>query len=447
VLRRALAKERFARTATVVEVASELAAALHGIMPAGLPPPAPDGTSSVPGIIGSPFVVDPTAPSSRPPSAALGSSPAAPPPGSAPGGPAPRSAQPFAAVPRPASVAPLSVPGVAAPYPGPPPQSQPAGAPYAPPQFQPYAPPQSQAPGASYASPHAQPAFPGAPPPSQAGLPPPQSLPSAPVAYGVAGGPLSHAPPLAWDGSAPMAAGSVVAEPPRRRTGLIVGVVAAGIIASAAVTWLVVGRGPEPGPSPPVTATPTTPAAAPPPAATPQPPAATKPETPPPVVTKTDPPPPLTIDVTLAFDVVPADAAVDLRLDGAPVADRKAQVPRSDDAHVVTAEARGFLPFRAKVVADHDRTVAVTLRRKGARPEAPQATSTPPATPRTAPDPVPIVPEPTPSRPVAAPPPPAPQPQPPPVAQPQPPPPTQPQPQPQPQPPPAKRKTGTIFDD
>src|SRR5215468_8614101 len=44
VLRRALAKERSLRTGTVAELAGELGAALHGVVPESVPPPAPDGT-------------------------------------------------------------------------------------------------------------------------------------------------------------------------------------------------------------------------------------------------------------------------------------------------------------------------------------------------------------------------------------------------------------------
>src|SRR5262249_44291095 len=71
VLRRALAKERAQRTGTVGEVAVELAAAAHGVMPATVPRPAPDGTESVPGLVTPPasmgsLAVAGTAPASAP---------------------------------------------------------------------------------------------------------------------------------------------------------------------------------------------------------------------------------------------------------------------------------------------------------------------------------------------------------------------------------------------
>ena len=200
VLRRALSKERFSRTQSVLELAGELtAAALHGVMPAGVPPPAPDGTGSVAGVAlprvePGPLAGSVTAPAPTPSYAGAPPAYARPPP-SAPsyGQPSPSSPGLKAlGTPAPVDYA-GSVPWAATPaaLPGPPPWNVPGtygqGT-------------QAQAPGA------------------------PQGL----------------------------AAGSVYAGPPPSRKGLTLALVFGGAIILGTGIWLAVARsgGPEPSSSP-----------------------------------------------------------------------------------------------------------------------------------------------------------------------------------------------------
>jgi hypothetical protein len=180
---------------------------------------------------------------------------------------------------------------------------------------------------------------------------------------------------------------------------------------------------------------------------------------------------PMMLEVALTFTVEPSRADPDIRVDGQRVADRRARVPRSDRPVTITAEAPGYSTFRAQVVPDGDRTVAIALRRSSrpksraarapadapaspssaakpatpsaAGPDAPAA-AVKPSSPATRPGSAETKP-PAAGSPAARPAAPRPATQPP--AQPQPRP--QPQPRAQPEPKPAqppKRRTGTIFD-
>ena len=382
VLRRALAKQREARTPDVVELAREFSIAL------GLEPPARRSTPVVAPPVGAP---EPVAPS-------------------------------------------LGAPG---------PVASPVGAPG-----------QARAPSSS----------------TVASLPPssPSSLYlAAPSQVSVRAG-ADAATPFAWAPNASILASAVVAPPggreaPFRETGAVVaapsrrGAVIALSVAVAAATLMVAAafviRGVR------------TQAAT---AGSDQPrPPTTQPVVPPPVVAQPTTPPPARTEVSLVFEVAPVDAVTSLQLDDVPVVDRRARRPSSPKPVVVTASAKGFLPFRSEVIADHDQIVAVALRRappkvvrtaprpgRGSQAAAPSAAAAPPATrpaPEVAPQPahsvasapaVPAaVPATRPSPPIAQPPPVQPQPAPvqpvPPAPKPIP---TQPV-----QPPPAK-KTGTIFD-
>jgi eukaryotic-like serine/threonine-protein kinase len=190
VLRRALAKERTLRTGTVAELAAELNAALHGVMPANVPPPAPDGTGSVPGIVSSPMhhVAGSLA--------VAGTSPAAAPP------------------------MPSRSPSMPAPYAQPSHHSQPSHHPL-PSQYAP--PPSAYTPGPAAVG---TPAYVG-------------SSPWAPAPGSMAGPP-------------PVAAGSVVAAPPpttgRGKLIALFSVLIVGGGVAGAGLWLTLGRGGEPVP-------------------------------------------------------------------------------------------------------------------------------------------------------------------------------------------------------
>ncbi len=67
-------------------------------------------------------------------------------------------------------------------------------------------------------------------------------------------------------------------------------------------------------------------------------------------------------EVEIVFDVEPAGAEVVLRIDGAVITDRRLRHTRSGTPLVVTAEAAGYLAFRAETVPDRDQIVPVTLR-------------------------------------------------------------------------------------
>ena len=220
VLRRALAKERSLRTGTVAEVAAELAAALHGVMPVNVPPPALDGTGSVPGIVASPMhhatgslAVAGTSPAAAPPMPSRGPSH----------------------------------------HPLPSHHAQPAASYHAPPSQHP---PQSQ-----YVPP---------PPPGYA-MPPGSVYTPGPAAVGtpayVGSSPWAPAPSAVnsqpqWQ-SPSVAAGSFVATPPPtpgrgKLIALVIILVVGGGVAGAGL-WLTLGRGSEPS----ATVTPPAPAPAP----------------------------------------------------------------------------------------------------------------------------------------------------------------------------------------
>jgi eukaryotic-like serine/threonine-protein kinase len=323
--------------------------------------------------------------------------------------------------------------------------------------------------------------------------PPPSSLylsasPQVPVRAGAGAGrppasdPVSPDPArlLAWTPSASNRGSAVVAPPPelpdgrevpsrdagsvvvpRSRRGAVIALCVGGAAATlAVVTAFVVSAARTPsaaaraGQHGPPTTQPVVP-----PVAAPQivAPSATPAPAPPAVA-------PASTEISLVFEVAPPDAATSLQLDGVAVVDRRAHRPASPKHIVVTASARGFLPFRSELIADHDQIVAVALRRapakvvrpaarpgRGSPAAASPAAAAPPAT-----HPAPEVPPPpahgvasTPAAPEAVP---AARPSPP-ISQPQPvqpqPVPVQPQPvpvQPQPVPPPTAKKTGTIFD-
>jgi serine/threonine-protein kinase len=280
VLRRALAKERSLRTPSVMEVATELRAALRGEMPAGVPPPAAGGTGSVAGLssLGSA-------------STGLGVVAASPHAGQA---------QVFAAVTPPASVAPLA-------------SVAPSAAPLA--------------------------SIPSRPSPTPPPPPPSLGATPAPPQLGTGSVPDAGAAPALATGSVAQSQAADARAPRSRARWIAGGVAVVAAVAAGALAWTWTRRDAVPAPAPPKIEVK---AAAP----TPAPPTA-----------------PRVPDVALIFAVAPPDAVVDLRLDGEPVTKRRARVPQSSTPHVVTAEAKGFAPFRVSVVADQDQTIAVTLKR------------------------------------------------------------------------------------
>jgi serine/threonine protein kinase len=267
--------------------------------------------------------------------------------------------------------------------------------------------------------------------------------------------------------------GSVVVAPSRRGAVIALGVAGAAATLMVVIA-LVVTRARTPSAAaragqhqPPTTQPVVAPAAAAPriiaPPTTPSPAPPATPSPAPPAVA------PASTEISLVFEVAPPDAVTSLQLDGVAVLDRRAHRTASPKHVVVTASARGFLPFRSEVIADRDQIVAVALRRapaKVVRPtprpgRASQAAASPAAPAPPAIRPAPEVPPPPahgvasapagpeavpatrPSPPISQPVPVQPQPVP---VQPQP---VQPQPvpvQPQPVPPPAAKKTGTVFD-
>ncbi len=393
VLRRALAKQREARTPGVVELAREFSIAL-GLAPfAHHPPPAGAPPAGAPG----PLARAPTvAPTVAPSSGTVASLPPSPPPSSLY-----LSASPY-------------VPVRAG-----------AGA--------------GRPPASDWVSPDPASSFAWTPNPANRG--------SAVVAR----------PPDPPDGreASSRATGSVVV--PRSRRGAVIALGVSGAAATLmVVTAFIVSRprtpsataraGQDrapttqpvvpPAAAPRIIAPPTTPSPAPPAGA------------------------PASTEVSLVFEVVPPDAVTSLQLDGVAVVDRRARRPASPDHIVVTASAKGFLPFRSEVIADHDQIVAVALRRAPAkvvrpapRPVRGSQAAASPAAPPPATRPAPEAP-PQPAHgvasapagsaavPAARPSPPIPQPQPV-TRQPQP---VTPQPQPVTPPRPTPKKTGTIFD-
>jgi serine/threonine-protein kinase len=273
VLRRALAKDPAGRTPDVVTLGREFAAALHGVAPDRVPPPAPGGMKSLAEVIG------------RASPDTVASSAAA---------PAPRAVRPTAleggAGARAASGSPDhdAVPSPAA---------------------------------ANQVSP-AQPA--------SAALP--VWMPSWPAAD-------ESAHPDARAASR-IATGSVYVPAPRSRRRAIL-VLAVACIAAAMVTGLVVGV--RAGSSNGAGAGEVTVAVPP-----PQPPPA--------------PASQLSDEVAIVFAVDPEGAEIALRVDGILVTDRHLRRTRSRTPLVVTAEAAGYMPFRAEPVPDRDQIVKVSLQ-------------------------------------------------------------------------------------
>jgi hypothetical protein len=275
VLRRALAKDRAGRTPDVVTLGREFAAALHGVVPDSVPPPAPGGMTTLAEMMG------------RAPPDTVASYPAA---------PAPRVVLPTSleagAGARPASGSPNHDAG-------PPPAA---------------ANPVSRGQVASAARPAWMPSWPAADEPAH---------PDPGVASRIATGSI-HVPArrsrrraiLALVGVCVTAAGAV--------TGAVLGVLAHSSN-DAGVAQVTAAASPSQPPAP-----------------------ASQPS-------ESD-------DVTIFFAVEPAGAEVALKVDGALVTDRHMRRTRSRTPLVVTAEAAGYLPFRAEPVPDRDQVVTVSLR-------------------------------------------------------------------------------------
>jgi eukaryotic-like serine/threonine-protein kinase len=282
VLRRALAKDPAGRTPDVVTLGREFAAALQGVAPDCVPPPAPGGTRTLAEVLGtSPDTVAsfPAVPVGRivPPTAleAGGRLRAA-------------SGSPnHGAALSPAAAAPAAT---AAANPVPPVQV------------------------ASAALPAWMPSWPTGdrPAPPDAGLAPAMAIGSVFVPTRRSRGRTTLALAVAGIAATLMGAGIVLAFHARSSSGAGEATVAAS-------------------PSPP-------PAPAPPPA------------------------PPPADEVTIVFAVEPEGAEVVLRIDGVVITDRRVRHARSGTPLVVTAEAAGYLAFRADPVPDRDQIVPVTLR-------------------------------------------------------------------------------------
>ncbi|HKE16710.1 MAG TPA: protein kinase [Kofleriaceae bacterium] len=466
VLRRALAKDRFARTPSAIDVARELEAGLRGVMPAGVPPPAPHGVDSIRDMVSLTEVAAPR-PAGAPPfattSAAL--SPGAPPRVTLPSVFAPTVAQPRAPsqpfapeLQRAASQPFAPEPQRAASQPFAPQPGRAASQPFAPElqrsPSQPFAPEPGRAPGS------------GPVIGSLIRTLPPEHAVAPPAPPGDAWAPPWN-PPAAQP--APSRPGLAYAGPPPRkgvRAAVVVGWCLLIVVSVATGVWFAFGQAMEE--EPPSGPAPTSVAVDQPAEAR----AAAEPAPARPPAREASPP--IALEVSLTFTVEPPRADPDIRIDGQRVSERRVRVPRSDRPVTITAEASGYSTFRAQVVPDGDRTVAIALR-KTARPRsrparAPAgATASPssaakPATPSAASPPAPaaaVKPSSPATRPATAetkPPaagspaarPAAPRPAAQPPAQPQPRP--QPQPRAQPEPKPAqpaqppKRRTGTIFD-
>ena len=430
VLRRALAKDRFARTPSAIDVARELEAGLRGVMPAGVPPPAPHGVDSIRDMVSLTEVAAPR-PAGAPPfattSAAL--SPGAPPRVTLPSVFAPTVAQPRA-------------------------PSQPFAPELQRSPSQPFAPEPGRAPGSG---PVIGSLIRTLPPEHAVAPPAPPGDAWAPPWNPPAAQPAPSRPGLAYAGPPP---GKGV------RAAVVVGWCLLIVVSVATGVWFAFGQAMEE--EPPSGPAPTSVAVDQPAEAR----AAAEPAPARPPAREASPP--IALEVSLTFTVEPPRADPDIRIDGQRVSERRVRVPRSDRPVTITAEASGYSTFRAQVVPDGDRTVAIALR-KTARPRsrparAPAgATASPssaakPATPSAASPPAPaaaVKPSSPATRPATAetkPPaagspaarPAAPRPAAQPPAQPQPRP--QPQPRAQPEPKPAqpaqppKRRTGTIFD-
>ncbi len=284
------------------------------------------------------------------------------------------------------------------------------------------------------------------PPPPAAGPQPPPVAPSVPATVPAAPTPA----PVATAGTPWAAPAAVTSDQPppwampraqalrRSRKGLLIAMVAATGVAAAGI-WLgvaqiarPVGEAREPLPDDPARPAPAA-HSAPAGRAMGEPAARPAPE------------------VALIFTVEPARVAADIHVDGKPVVDRHARVERSERPLVVTAEAKGYLGFRAEVVPRKDQIVPIVLRRSArartrtaVAPASAASAPAPAATQPTQPTPPPVALQKPPS--VSRTPAKQPQQQPPPRTQPPPRAATKP-PAKAPQEQPAKRRTGTIFDD
>lgn len=141
--------------------------------------------------------------------------------------------------------------------------------------------------------------------------------------------------------ASPMATGSVHVPARRSRRRAIIALAAACVTAAGTATGAVLGilaRSPNDASAGEVTAV--APPSRPPPAPAPQ-----RPD-----------------EVVVLFQVEPASAVVELRVDGVLVTDHHVRRARSRTPLVVTAEAAGFLPFRAEPVPDRDQIVMLSLR-------------------------------------------------------------------------------------
>ncbi len=370
VLRRALAKERQQRTPSVVQMAAELAASLHGIVPAGLPFPASGGQVSVSGFESLSHSERSKAVAGT---AAVGSPPQ------------PRQAwgDPISASPMAPSRALAPTPGVSGLSPTMPSFS---GAPLA----------VISARGAGSAAGWPAAEQPGAArghgAPSGALAPPPMESPIG----SIASSPVEHRASV--PGISSLAVGSVMAQ--RRSSRLRVAVAAGvGALVLGFGIWAATSRGAT-GPS----TTPASPSAAGPAAANPGTPndesgtaslpaavggaggagpsgagssVGAKPSSPGgseaatpsasasgPTETPREVTPPKLPEVALFLVVEPTGAKARITLGDRKVKDRLVHVPRSAMPLTLTAEARGFVTYHGDVLPDRDQTVAIVLKRK-----------------------------------------------------------------------------------
>jgi serine/threonine-protein kinase len=400
VLRRALAKDRHQRTPSAVQVAAELAASFHGIVPAGLPPPAAGGQVSISGF--APLSHGELSMAVAGTAGAAAVSPPQPRPGWA----HPISASPMA----PSGGALAPTPGVPGLLPTLPSLS---GAPLS----------AIHAGGAGSAA-----GWPAAGPPGVASghggpgealAPPLMASPSG----SIASSPVEHLGSV--QGTSSLAVGSVMVQ--RRSSRMRVAAAAgAGMVVLGLGIWTVASRA-----TTGAATTPVSPSAAGPVAANPitpndgsgtatsaasaggagvtalnsadsavaKPSGPAGPEAAPPGASSSGPTatpsaaPQNAPEIALFLAVDPLGAKPRITLDDKKVTKRLLHVPRSDTPLVLTAEAKGFVTYHANVVPDRDQTVEIVLKRKVARtvpaptpvapPPAAAATRTAPAAPPT----------------------------------------------------------------
>jgi eukaryotic-like serine/threonine-protein kinase len=274
VLRRALAKDPAERTPDVVTLGREFAAALHGVAPDRVPPPAPGGMRALAEVMGQ----------ESPDTAA-----------SLPATPAPRIVLPTSLeAGGPARAASGSPNHDAGPSPAAANQVSPAQV-------------------ASAALPAWMPSWPTGDQPTH---------PDAGVAY-------------------PMATGSVHVPTRRSRRSAIIALAAACVTAAGAVTGAVLGvRAHSSKDASAGEVAVAAPPSQPPPAPAAQP----------------------SDEVAIFFAVEPASAEATLQVDGVLLTNHQVRRTRSRTPLVVTAEAAGYMPFKAELVPDQDQIVTVSLR-------------------------------------------------------------------------------------